>query len=287
MSTRNIESEKEKTKNKIRIPRKLSITSSLIKYIRIENKEKIQQLLNTVIREKITLAIPTIFMHIQHKNPLNEMYIDTILKFLDEKAIRAYLHSENPKVVESAVLILTKLNPPDLLETILPVISKSYYIEEIAIKIIETKATDKHWDILIQAFKTAQYQDTYTAIAKALQKIKPKQHDTTLLQYLKTNPDISIEKQRQAIKTIIHANIQTYKENPTLLLKDLEPKEIHLEYIIIYLFLALAKEQETRQQVIKRFIEALKQDTTQKYSPQTIQTLSKIYLKETSQEAEQ
>ncbi|GIW60451.1 MAG: hypothetical protein KatS3mg087_1517 [Patescibacteria group bacterium] len=274
-----IESVKQRIRNKIRIPRKLSITSSFIHYTRINNIDKIKQLLNTIVREKIIIALPAIFLNIKRNNPLNELYIDAILKMTNEETIRQYLYDTNPKLSESALIILDKINPPDLVEIVLPIIHKSYNIEEIIRTIIEEKTTDKDWKPLLEAFKQIHYPPTLSVIYKALMKIKQKQNNPTLLQYLKTTSQLTEEKERQTIYLIIASNIQTYIENPLLVLSDFEPNDKQIQHILIAIFYELTTDTTTQQRVITTIIEAIKEDKTQKYTPATIELLSRLLVR--------
>ncbi|GIW60449.1 MAG: hypothetical protein KatS3mg087_1515 [Patescibacteria group bacterium] len=271
-----IESVKQRIRNKIRIPRKLSITSSFIYYTRINNTDKIKQLLNTIIREKITIALPAIILNIKQYNPLNEIYISAVRKLASDETIRQLLYSDNLQVCVSALIILNKIDAPDLMYIALHIMHKSHNIEEIVADIIERKATDKDWNILIETFKQTNFPTTHSKIYNSLKKIKDKQDASPLLQYLKTNPYIPEEKQRQTIYLIVDCNIQTYIENPSQLLSDFEPNNKHIQTALIELFYELEKDIKTQQKVLKTILKTMQEDETRKYTNETIEIVSSL-----------
>jgi 3-methyladenine DNA glycosylase AlkD len=227
-----------KQQKKIQLGKEIDTTTQLIQYIESnhnnQHETKIKRLLSIIQKEQITIAAPIIFNKISEGEPLADEYIKTLIQLNKqiEDECRAYLQSQKNHLIEPALLILEKINPPDIVEIAVQFVDNLYTIRNVALRIINRQANEKHISLLLNTFKQSKDITTIYQITKTLRKFKTKEITDTFIQFIKENQKIDETCKHIVYATLISMNLQTYEDNPLKILEDFQPNAKEMTIIL-------------------------------------------------------
>jgi len=256
------------------LPREIDITTDFLNEACLKNQDsdtdKIKQLLKIIAEEQIRLAAPIIFSQIQENEPLKNEYIDTILKFEEyniEKCME-YIQTKILNFVERALLVLEKINPPNIVEIAAPFADEAATIKKIVHRIIQNQARKQHIPTLIQILLTSESHITRVQISKILSKLHAKEITPTLLEYLQQNPQDQ-DKKEIIYATIIRIHLRRYETNPLQILEDFKPNIKELKIILEALLHQLSDKRKAQEKIMSALIKEIKKENFPKQDEKT------------------
>ncbi|GIW60450.1 MAG: hypothetical protein KatS3mg087_1516 [Patescibacteria group bacterium] len=258
----------QKRNKTLQISREIDITTELIneliEYTQSDDKnqhiEKIKQLLTIIKEEQIDIAAPIIFRKIEDDEPLNDEYIETILKLkrYNKDKYREYLHSKRLYLIEPSLLILEKINPPDIIEIAAKFVEDITTLKNIAVRIIRKEAKKQHAELLIKILKESEDPSVLHQTSKILSKIKTKEIINTLSQFIKQNPQTPETRKHIIYATLIRMQFKAYVNNPLKILEDFKPNAKEIKIILEAIRYNLWDKNGREQKIINAIVRQIK-----------------------------